>query len=114
MRPRIAVGYLAGYDNRATKAYRLLNVGFGPVVWKTDVAQHDQTLGAIERAGLDVVALYYSHPAMDAYPTRADAEAAGQSILPHVVLSLYRVKSPVLKAFRVDLRNNTCSELDVG
>lgn len=59
-------------------------------------------LHEIDENGLDIFAVYHSHPAAPAYPVAGDMTGAYYSNAYYLVLSLADPERPVVRAFRID------------
>ncbi len=68
------------------------------------MATEDQRriLAEIDEKGLDIFAVYHSHPSAPAYPVARDLTGAYYSNAYYLVLSLADPGRPVLRAFRID------------
>jgi len=75
--PHECLGLLVGNGIDAINAIPLNNVSYTPEVeYLADPRQLLEALRSADKAGLEVVAIYHSHPSGPAYPSAADRERA--------------------------------------
>ena len=98
--PEECCGFLAGTSTRASELIRLRNELASPVAYSAD----PQSLLAAHRhmraKGLDLVAIYHSHPGCEARPSRHDLANNYYGDIPHVIVSLIG-DTPVVRAFQL-------------
>ncbi len=111
--PNEACGVIAGEDGRAVRVYPIRNQKQSPVIYEFDSQEHLQVHKELEGKGWDVLAIFHSHPATEAFPSKTDREQAhwkdalsGQEIprypgTKYLILSLMD-QEPVLRAFWFD------------
>ncbi len=111
--PRECCGLIAGKDRRPTRLYRLTNVAPGNVFYEIDPRElYDLEFRQLPAEGWDVVAIYHSHPASEAYPSATDVALAGWPDAFYVICSLATPDSPVIRAFRIV--DGEITEVQVG
>ena len=93
-------GFLAGKDGLATRLYRLENQVRSRTSYLADPQQQLQALKEMEDLGLDLLAIYHSHPDTESYPSPVDVEKAffGEALC--IIISL-KDQTPRVRAFRV-------------
>ncbi len=75
--PEEACGLVAGRARRAERVYRVSNALHSPVRFRLDPAEQIHIFLEIEKLGLELVAIYHSHPNGPAIPSPTDvAESA--------------------------------------
>jgi proteasome lid subunit RPN8/RPN11 len=64
---------------------------------------HDQIrhFQAMEEQGLDLLGIYHSHPASQAYPSPTDLSMAYYPEAVYAIISLMQSRHPVLRTFRI-------------
>jgi proteasome lid subunit RPN8/RPN11 len=97
--PNEACGYLAGADNEAQAVIPMVNVDASPEHFSFDPkAQFD----AVKRArdwGLDLIAVYHSHPATPARMSEEDIRLANDT---RPVYLIYSMAEDRIRGFRID------------
>lgn len=97
--PEEACGLVAGRQGRATEAHLGRNISPTPrVAYELD----HETLACMidfEDAGLDLVAIYHSHPAGPEAPSPTDIARAAYPGAVHLICSLADPVQPVLRGF---------------
>ncbi len=74
--PCEACGFLAGAAARVTTVLPVANALRSPTAFRMEPRAQLQAMHAIERAGLDLLAIYHSHPTGPDHPSRTDLAAA--------------------------------------
>ena len=74
--PNEACGYLAGKEGRVTQAHPIHNDAQSPTFYEMNSAEQLQVHRGIRQRGLEHLAVYHSHVATEAYPSRRDVERA--------------------------------------
>jgi uncharacterized protein len=67
----------------------------------------------IDRVGLDLAAIYHSHPTSKAEPSKTDLELAGYPEAVHLIVSLKEPAKPVVRAYRIRAQKSEEVELVV-
>ena len=100
--PNEACGLLAGKDGVAARAIRCANVDGSPMTrYRPDPRDLVRAFREMDDRGEDLVAIYHSHPASQAYPSPTDQ---GQAFYPeayYVLVSLADRNSPVIRGFTI-------------
>jgi proteasome lid subunit RPN8/RPN11 len=107
--PNEACGYLAGTDGRAELAIPMRNVDASPEHYSFDPKEQFAAVKQAREAGLDLIAVYHSHPATPARMSEEDVRLANDTA---VVYLIYSLVEGVVKGFRVT-REKTVSEVPV-
>lgn len=74
--PNEACGYLAGDGDRVTDALPIRNEAASPTWYEMDPAEQLKAQREIRKKGMEHLAVYHSHVATEAYPSRRDIERA--------------------------------------
>lgn len=99
--PEEVCGLVAGAAGRATTLYPGRNISPTPrIAYELD---HDTLARMIvfEDAGLELLAIYHSHPGGPEVPSPADIEQAYYSESIYLICSLFAPTLPVLRGFRI-------------
>ncbi len=99
--PEEACGLVAGRDGRAVRLYPVENMLHSPVAYEMEPVQQVRAMLAIEAGGLELVAIYHSHPAGPARPSITDIAAAYYPDAVQIILSLADRDQPALRAFTI-------------
>jgi proteasome lid subunit RPN8/RPN11 len=108
--PAECCGLLAGKDGMATRIYPLENLERSPSSYQADPLQQLKALREIEDLGLDLLAIYHSHPHTECYPSRVDIEKAYDPDATYVIVSLKEPICPI-RAFRIDREGRVSEEV---
>ena len=109
--PNEACGYLAGKPGEVTRAFPVRNDAASPTWYEMNPADQLKSQKEIRRLGIEPLAVYHSHVATEAYPSRRDVERATavQDFFDgHYVLVTLKDPSPSARAFKV--RDGNVSE----
>ncbi len=99
--PAEACGLIGGCASVGTQLFRTDNIDVDPHRYEIDPAQMFRALMAIDEAGLDLVAIYHSHPASPAWPSPTDVAFAFYPESFYVIVSLLRTEARRARAFRI-------------
>jgi len=96
--PLEACGYLAGKDSTITKCYPLTNIEQSSHRFKLDVKEQFTAVKDARQEGLNILAVYHSHPESKALPSSDDINLAFDPDLSHIIISLLEQN---LKSFKI-------------
>lgn len=74
--PVEACGLVAGKDNRAMRVFPAANALNSPVRFRLDPHEQLAIMQEIENSGLDLIAIYHSHPGGPNHPSETDIREA--------------------------------------
>lgn len=103
-----ACGFLAGKNGRVQKVYPMTNVDQSPISYAMDPKEQMQVMRQMREAGEEMLAIYHSHTATEAYPSPVDVKLAVYPEVSYVLVSLKDPENPVMRSFRI--LNNTIEE----
>lgn len=86
--PIESCGYLAGRDGVVRRHYELTNVDQSEEHFSFDPAEQFAAVKDARANGLEVCAVYHSHPATPARPSREDIRLAYDPTISYVIVSL--------------------------
>jgi proteasome lid subunit RPN8/RPN11 len=98
--PNEACGILAGKGRVVQKVYTMINIEKSGVSYMMEPKEQFTVMKEMREQGLEMVAIYHSHPYSDAYPSPKDINLAFYEDSLYVVLSLI-YKEPIIKAFEI-------------
>lgn len=99
--PAECCGILAGASNgRVTRVYPMTNAKDSHEEFLMDPAEQFAVRDDVERRGIEMVAVYHSHPAT---PSRPSAHDVAMAFYPHLACMIVSLAAdePVVKAFRI-------------
>lgn len=103
--PNEACGYLAGKEGIATEAYPIKNAHASPSSYEMDPVAQLVAQRQVRKIGLQEMAVYHSHVATEAFPSRRDVDRATavQEIFDgyYVLVTLKDERNPSARAFRI-------------
>jgi proteasome lid subunit RPN8/RPN11 len=100
--PVEACGILAGKNNRVEKLYEMTNADNSNDHFMMEPKEQFAVAKAIRSAGLEIQAIYHSHPATQARASAEDIRLALTPDVTYVILSLQDPKNPEVKGFTIE------------
>jgi proteasome lid subunit RPN8/RPN11 len=98
--PDEACGYLAGKNGVVEKHFELTNTDHSPEHFTMDPKEQFQAIREARTLGLEMIAVYHSHPETPARPSEEDIRLAFDSSIYYVIVSL-KDDSGDIKAFKI-------------
>src|SRR5215218_3173935 len=98
--PNEACALLAG-RGAVDRVYPLPNAEASPTFYVVEAKAQLRAMTEMDDLGLDLVGIFHSHVATEAYPSRTDVELAAYPDASYLILSLADQDAPVLRAFRI-------------
>jgi [CysO sulfur-carrier protein]-S-L-cysteine hydrolase len=100
--PRECCGVLVGTAGRAESAVALTNVAPGNTLYEIDPRElFDLEFRLLPDRGQEIVAVYHSHPASEAWPSATDLALASWPDACYLICSLMDPAAPVVRAFAI-------------
>jgi len=99
--PIEACGLLAGADGVVKRAYRLTNCDASPEHFSLDPREQFAAAKEMRAAGLELLAVYHSHPASPARMSDEDLRLALAPGMRYVIVSLVNAEQPEIKSFTI-------------
>ncbi len=99
--PEEACGLVAGRDGRAVRLYPVENVHHSPVAYEMEPVQQVRAMIAMEEEGLELIAIYHSHPHGPARPSPTDVANAYYPDAAQIIISLADRQRPGVRAFTI-------------
>lgn len=111
--PRECCGIIAGRDHQPVRLYKATNVAPGNTLYEIDPAELiDLEFRELPRQDLEIVAIYHSHPATEAYPSETDRRLAFWPQAVYLICSLADPGNPHVRGFC--LRDGEVTELKLA
>lgn len=101
--PMEACGFLGGFQSRVEEVVRIRNAAESQVRFRMDPAEQVRALFGFEERGMELVAIYHSHPAGPPGPSQIDISEAAY---PEAVQLIWFVEEEgwVCRAYRYEER----------
>jgi len=113
--PLEACGYLAGKKNIITKNYPMTNIDESRVHFTFDVNEQFRVMRDARSNGLEIIAVYHSHPSSPARLSEEDIRLANDPDIYYIVVSTvrsnldmrsFKIKDGVIKVEKLKVINN--------
>ncbi|MHC4693056.1 MAG: M67 family metallopeptidase [Planctomycetota bacterium] len=109
--PIEACGILAGSDNRVEKLYKMTNAEKLSDHFMMEPTEQFKVVKDIRGSGLEMLAIYHSHPQTPARPSSEDNRLALTPNVTHIIVSLQNGDHPIVKGFLME--NGSLTEVPV-
>ncbi len=109
--PLEACGYLAGKNRIISKHYEMRNIDKSRKHYSFSPEEQFKVLRESRNAGLELLAVYHSHPESPARMSNEDIKLARDPDISYVIVSL--IEDAKIRAFRVKNRIITEEKLEV-
>jgi len=110
--PVEACGILAGRNGKVEKLYEMTNSDNSSDHFMMEPREQFTVVKDIRSSGLEILAIYHSHPATPARPSKEDIRLALTPNVTYVIVSLQKPGKPVINGFA--FRNNVLEEIPVN
>jgi len=108
--PNEACGILAGKGNVVQRIYKMTNIEKSGVSYMMDPGEQFTVMKEMRENGLEMTAIYHSHPEASAYPSAKDISLAFYPDSLYVIASLID-EAPAVKAF--EIKDGTIREAEI-
>ncbi len=99
--PNEACGILSGSQGRVEKVYEMTNTDKSPQTFFMDAKEQLRVMKEIRNKGEEMIGIYHSHVASEAYPSSHDVELALYPEVSYVIISIKNKKSPSVRSFKI-------------
>ena len=99
--PDEACGILAGRGEKVEKVYEMANADKSAATFFMDAKEQFKVMKEIRNSGLEMVGIYHSHAASEAYPSSHDVEMAFYPEVSYVIVSLLDKNKPDVRSFKI-------------
>ena len=99
--PNEACGILAGREGRARKVYEMNNTDASPSTFFMEAKEQLKVMKEIRNSGIQMIGIYHSHVASQAYPSVHDVELAFYPEASYVIVSLADKNKPAVRSFKI-------------
>ncbi len=100
--PLEVCGILAGCGGKVEKLYKMENTDKSNEHFTMEPAEQFAVIKDIRAAGLEMLAIYHSHPETPARPSQEDIRMALTPDVIYVIVSLQNADETVLKGFLIE------------
>jgi proteasome lid subunit RPN8/RPN11 len=105
--PIEACGILAGSNGKVEKFYKMTNVDKSNTHFMMEPKEQFATVKDIRSSGLEMLAIYHSHPETPARPSAEDIKLALTPNVIYVIISLQNTNGSTVKGFHISGNNVT-------
>ena len=101
--PDEACGVIAGPagSDRPTRLVRMVNAERSPTFYRFDSTEQLRLYREMDAADEEVVVVYHSHTATEAYPSRTDISYAGEPQAHYLLVSTREPDSEEIRSYRI-------------
>ncbi|MBI4342626.1 MAG: M67 family metallopeptidase [Candidatus Omnitrophica bacterium] len=100
--PKEACGLLAGAGGAVAQVYPMTNVEDSPIGYSMDPKEQLRVERQMRAQGQQLLGIYHSHTATDAYPSSVDVRLSISPEVSYVLISLKDRTRPILKSYRIE------------
>ncbi|HEY5648757.1 MAG TPA: M67 family metallopeptidase [Nitrospiria bacterium] len=111
--PNECCGLLTGRDGTVERHYPLTNIENSPVSYMIDPKEQFQVFKEMRTDKNELIAIYHSHPATEAYPSATDVRLAFYPDSAYIIVSLMNPEEPAVKGYRIVNETISPEELDI-
>lgn len=110
--PIEACGILAGKAGEVKKLYKMINADNSSEHFTMEPQEQFKVIKDIRSAGLEMLAIYHSHPNSPARPSEEDIRMALTPDVVYIILSIMSME-PVIKGFRITGKNVSDAAVEI-
>lgn len=92
---------MAAVDGRPTRVIPMTNAARSPTFYEMDPLEQLHAFREMDDAGEDLLVIYHSHTATEAYPSRTDINIAGYPEAHYVLVSTRHPDEIEFRSFRI-------------
>ncbi len=111
--PNEACGILSGSQERVKKVYQMFNVEKSPQTFFMDAKEQLRVMKEIRNNGEEMLGIYHSHVASEAYPSSHDVELSLYPEASYLIISLKDKQNPSVRSFKIVEGNVAEEELKI-
>lgn len=99
--PLEVCGILGGRDGVVERVFRMTNIDASNEHFTMEPREQFAVVKELRAQGLEMLAVYHSHPESPARPSEEDIRLALTPGISHVIVSLLVTAQPVVKSFKI-------------
>ena len=111
--PNEACGILAGHGNESVQFFPMRNTDEASISYFMDPKEQLRVFKEMRQKDLDMVGIFHSHVASEAYPSAKDVRLAFYPEVSYLIVSLADMKNPILRSFRIQDETITEEEIQI-
>lgn len=111
--PLEVCGILGGREGAVAQAFRMTNTDASNEHFAMEPREQFAVVKELRAAGLEMTAIYHSHPESPARPSEEDIRLAHTPGVSYVIISVMDRERPVLKSFRISEGVVTPEEVEI-
>ena len=92
---------MAGKDGRVEKIYEMVNTDKSPESFLMDPQEQLKITKEIRSLGLEMIGIYHSHLASEAYPSEHDLRLALYPEASYAIITLKDKNNPKIKSYKI-------------
>ena len=112
--PLEVCGILGGTDGIVSAIYRMTNTDASNEHFMMEPKEQFAVIKDLRAKGLEMAAIYHSHPETPARPSAEDIRLALTPDVSYVIISLAEFDRPVLKSFRISAGTVSLEEIEIA
>lgn len=99
--PDEVCGLLAGRNGVVQRLFRITNIDKSSISYMMEPAEQFKAFKEMRQKGMELLAIYHSHPTSAAQPSRTDVSLAYYPEAVYVIASMQKAGSPEINGFRI-------------
>ncbi len=99
--PNECCGLLLGRSDQVLEVFPGRNTHMSPKTYEMDPRDQLHAFQRMDAQGWDLIGIYHSHPATEAYPSKTDRAKALYPDARYIIISLVDHAQPQVRAFRI-------------
>ena len=99
--PDEVCGLLAGSEGAVLRCFRISNTDKSSVSYMMEPSEQFQAFKQMRKEGMELIAIYHSHPTSTAYPSQTDVRLAYYQEAVYIIVSMQRAGAPEIRGFRI-------------
>lgn len=94
-------GLLGGSGGTCSRCFRISNTDRSSVSYMMEPSEQFRAFKEMRKEGLELLAIYHSHPTSGAYPSQTDVRLAFYPEAVYIIVSMQKAGAPEIKGFRI-------------
>lgn len=111
--PNETCGILSGRQGRVEQVYEMTNTDKSPQTFFMDAREQLKVMKEIRNRGQQMIGIYHSHIASEAYPSSHDVELSFYPEVSYLIISIKDRNNPSLRSFKIVEGKITEEELKI-
>ena len=111
--PLECCGILGGNGDEISHIYRMSNIDKSKITYLMDPAEQIRVFKEMRSLGIELKAIYHSHPNHPASPSRTDVELAYYPEAVYIIISINDKKETEIGSFNIMDKNITTAVIDI-